>query len=136
MDEGPTAKPSEIARRTRNRTGYDPRLAACLQDNLRLVYPDTIELPERLTEHPSYRSTLFALRQLGHIELTQGGGITRNLCGELIGTNINRAALTAKGYAATQRDWIKVIQIGAAIITAASTGIVAVLALIQFTSTP
>ena len=133
VDEG---KPSETAERVRNRSGYDPRLAARIQGNLRLVYPDTMELPERLTDHPSYIPTLYALQQLGHIELPQGGGITRDICGDLSSTNINRAAPTVMGYAATQRNWTNVIRVGAAIITAVSTGIVAAVTLMQSSSSP
>ncbi|MCY4576682.1 MAG: hypothetical protein OXC55_08855 [Chloroflexi bacterium] len=166
MDEGPTKKPysdtdledflqtralaksnatneryrrayrSEIAERVRKRTGYDRNLAARIQGYQRRVYPEAIKLPERLTEDPSYRSTIYELRQRGHIEFPPGGSITKNMAGELCGVNINLVALTAKGYAAIQRDRINRIKVGAAIITAVSTGIVAGLALIQVISSP
>ena len=160
MDEGPTKKPysdtdlkdflqtralaksnatnernrrayrSEIAERVRKRTGYDRNLAARIQGYLRRVYPEAIKLPERLTEDPSYRSTLYELRQSGHIEFPPGGSITKNMAGELCGVNINLVALTAKGHAAIQLDWNKIGRI----IAAVSAGVLALLALIQFTS--
>ena len=127
---------SDINGRVRTRTGYDRHLAARIQGYLRRIYPEAIELPNRLTEHPSYMSTLYQLLQRGRIEFPWGGSINKNLRGELNGTNIGRVALTAKGYDALRSARINAIRLAVAIVTAVSVGISAALALIQSTSSP
>ena len=127
---------SEIDERVRNGTGYDRHLAARIKNYLRRVYPETIELPEHLTGGLSYPSTLYELLQREHIEFPWGGNIAKTIGGKLDEVNSNIVALTAKGHAAIQRERVKRITVGAAIITALSTGIVAVVTLIQYTSSP
>ncbi|MDE0000604.1 MAG: hypothetical protein OXQ89_22920 [Rhodospirillaceae bacterium] len=110
------------------RARYDRCLAARILRRLRAAYPNPVDLPEHLIN----TSTLYELLQRGHIEFPlQGGNITKNISGDLLATNIGRATLTAKGYDAILSRRIKAIQLVAAIVTALSTGIVALVTVIR-----
>ena len=118
---------SEGAPQPLPKSGYDKRRARRIYRHLRRSYPDMVELPTPLR----CTATLFELHRLGHIEFPQMSGITRTVSGELTSVNVHRAILTPQGYADTSFDRGKAIGIVAMIITAVSTGTVAVLDLIE-----
>ena len=103
------------------KTGYDEKLARKILKVLSRVYPEGIELPEKIKTHDSFISTLHVLLQN---ELVEGPYVHEVVSGKLHLFS-KPVAITWRGLEKIKPDWYKILSLIFLGVTACATAMVA-----------